>query len=47
MNVNDILNKALELLSIRDAAVEAGTTDQRVLSLVTALADTLHQWNLG
>ena len=40
MNVNDILNKALELLSIRDAAVEAGTTDQRVLSLVTALGVT-------
>ena len=40
MNVNDILNKALELLSIRDAVVQAGTTDERVLTLVTALGVT-------
>ncbi len=40
MNVNDILNKALELLGIRDAVVQVGTTDERVLSLVTALGVT-------
>lgn len=37
MNVNDILNKALALLGIRDCVVAAGTTDQRLLDLVTAL----------
>ena len=40
MNVNDILNKAFELLGIRDATVAAGTTDTRVLDLVTALGVT-------
>lgn len=40
MNVNDILNKTLELLGIHDCTVAAGTTDQRVLDLVTALGVT-------
>lgn len=40
MNVNDILNKALELLGIRDATVAANTTDERVLNLVSALGVT-------
>ena len=40
MNVNDILNKALELLGIGDATVAADTTDERVLKLLSALGVT-------
>ncbi|HCU56589.1 MAG TPA: hypothetical protein DIC18_04600 [Clostridiales bacterium] len=37
MNVNDILNKALDLLGITDVTVAAGSTDERLLKLVNAL----------
>ena len=40
MNVNEILNRSLALLGIHDAVVAAGTTDARVLNLVTALGVT-------
>ena len=40
MNVNDIMNKALELLGVRDATVAPDTTDERVLSLLSALGVT-------
>ena len=40
MNVNDILNKALQLLGIEDVTVAAGSTDPRLTKLVTALGVT-------
>lgn len=43
MNVNDILNKALDLLGITDVTVTAGSTDARLAKLVNALGVTYLQ----
>ena len=43
MNVNDILNKALDLLGIRDVTVSSQSTDERLAKLVNALGVTYLQ----
>ena len=43
MNVNDVLNKALDLLGITDITVAAGSSDDRLAKLVNALGVTYMQ----